>query len=88
MSLDLVHVLGYERKRGSRQDVVGVLVAELHVLNVEGGPHLHGEASHNVRYKGLGEGDVVEVLCLMELLDNFQVSLQSFNLRRKSSATS
>ena len=61
-------------------DVVRVLVAEFHELIVERRPHFHGKASHDVLDEGLGDGDAVEVLHLVELLDNFQIGLQGFNL--------
>ena len=56
------------------------MVAEFHELIVERRPHFHGKASHDVLVEGLGEGDAVEVLHLVELLDNFQIGLQGFNL--------
>ena len=56
-------------------DVVGVLVAESHELIVERRPHFHGKTSHDVLDEGLGEGNAVEVLNLVELLDNFQIGL-------------
>ena len=61
-------------------DVIRVLVAVFHELIIERQPHFHGQASHDVLNEGLGEGDAVEVLHLVELLDNFQIGLQGFNL--------
>ena len=56
-------------------DVIRVLVAEFHELIIERRPHFHGKASHDVLDEGLGDGNAVEVLHLVELLDNFQIGL-------------
>ena len=56
---------------------------EIHVLVVEGQPHLHEGASHDVLDEGLGERDAVEVLHVVELLNDFQVGLEVLDLGSK-----
>ena len=50
---------------------------------IKGQPHFHGEASHDVLDEGLGEGDAVEVLHVVELLNDFQVGLEVLDLGSK-----
>ena len=41
---------------------------------------LTGEASHDILDERLGEGDALEVLHVMELLDDFKISLKGLDL--------
>ena len=41
---------------------------------------INGEASHNVLDERLGEGDTVEVLHVVKLLDDFQIGLKGLDL--------
>ena len=45
----------------------------------EGCSDLPGEALHDVLVEVRGEGNVVEVVSVVELLDNFQVGLQGLD---------
>ena len=74
-------VTNWARNRWS--DVGWIFASELHVLVCEGGPNLHGEASHDVLDEGLGERDAVEVLHVVELLNDFQVGLEVLDLGSK-----
>ena len=75
--------MGKKQERGRRSDVGRILASKLHVLIVEGQPHFHGEAPHDVLDEMLGEGDTVEVLHVVELLDDFQVGLKGLDLGSK-----
>ena len=68
--LQLVHLLGKELERGWGSDICRVFASEVHELVVEGGHHLHGEASHDVLDQVWSDGDVVEVFHVVELLDD------------------
>ena len=50
------------------------------IVIVEGQSHLHGEAPHDVLDERLSEGDTVEVLLVVKLLDDFQVGLEGLDL--------
>ena len=69
----LVHILGKELERGWGSDVGRIFASEVHELVVEGGHHLHGEASHGVLDQVQSDGNVVEVFHVMELLDALQI---------------
>ena len=67
----LVHKLGEEQERAGRKSDIGrILASEFHELIVENQSHFQGETSHDVLDQWLNEGDAVEVLCVVELLDN------------------
>ena len=68
--LQFSYKYGKEQEGGRWSDVDRIFASEIHVLVVEGRPHLHGEASHNVLDQGLGEGKALEVLHVVELLDD------------------
>ena len=62
------YILSEEQKCGRWSDVGRIFTMELHILIVEGQPHFHGEASHDV---------------LDEMLDDFQVGLKGLDLGSK-----
>ena len=74
------YILGQEQDRGRRSDVDRIVASELHVLIVEGWSYFHGETSHDVLDERLGEGDTVEVLNVVKLLDDFQIGLKGLDL--------
>ena len=51
----------------------------LNSMYFEGCSDLPGEALHDVLVEVRGEGNVVEVVSVVELLDNFQVGLQGLD---------
>ena len=75
MFLRLADELGEELEHGRGSNISRVLVSEFHELVIEGGHHPIGEASHDVVDQAWREGDVVEVVHGMELLDDLQVGL-------------
>ena len=49
------------------------LITKLYVLFVEIQFHFHGDAFHDILDQMLSEGDAVEVLHIVKLLDDFKV---------------
>ena len=86
--LQLVHVLGKELKPGWGSDIDRIFASEVHELVVEGGHHLHGEASHDVLDQVQSDGDVVEVFHILELLDDPKLAGRVLILGARFSATS
>ena len=73
--LQLVQILGKESEHDRGSDIGRIVSAEFHELIIEGQLYFHGEATHDVLDKVLSEGDTVEVLHVVELLDDFQIGL-------------
>ena len=80
MLLRLADELGEELERGRGSNVSRILVSEFHELVIEGGHHPIREAFHDVVDKAWSEGNVVEVVHGVELLDDLQVGLQGLDL--------
>ena len=80
MLLRLADKLGEELERGRGSNVSRILVSEFHELVIEGGHHPIREASHDVVDQAWSEGDVVEVVHSVELLDDLQVGQQGLDL--------
>ena len=59
--LQLVYIRGKELECGWGSDVSRVFASEVHELVVEGGHHLHGEASHDVLDQVRSDRDIVKV---------------------------
>ena len=62
--------MGKEQECVRGSDVGRIFASELHELVVKGRPHFHREASLDVLDQGLCEGNAVEVLHVVELLDD------------------
>ena len=75
--------MGKAQERSRRSDFGRILASELHVLIIEGRPHFHGEFPHDVLDEMLGEGDTVEVLHIVELIDDLEVGLKNLDLGSK-----
>ena len=80
MFLRLAYKLGEELKHGRGSDVSRILASELHELFIEGGHYNIGEASHDVVDQVWSEGNVVDVVHVVELLDDLQVGQQGLDL--------
>ena len=80
MLLRLADKLGEELERGGRSDVSRILASEFHELVIEGGHYNIREASHDIVDQAWSEGNVVEVVHILELLDDLQVGHQGLDL--------
>ena len=80
MLLCLADKLGDKLECGRGSNISRILVSEFHELVIEGGHHPIREASHDVVVQAWSEGDVVEVVHGVELLDDLQVGQQGLDL--------
>ena len=76
----LIHKLSNESKRGWRSYVCCAFITEFHVPLVEITFHFQWNLSHDVLVEVLSEGNTMEVLHVMELLDDDKVGLQLLDL--------